>query len=123
VHSPRGIDADTWEEIGAHLRASVVEEVPATFVPSGRARVTRTGGGQDTTMVRVTAPDDVGLLSAICRWFADHGLSIEAAGIATDDGVANDVFLVDGEVDTKLLEAHLSRPAVRSCARLLRLLR
>ena len=123
VHSPHGIDADSWDEIGSLLRASVVGEVPATFIPSGRARVTRTGGGQDTTMVRVTAPDDVGLLSAICRWFADHGLSIEAAGIATDDGVANDVFLVDGEVDTKQLEQHLSRPAGHSCARLLRLLR
>ena len=57
----------------------------------------------------MTAPDDIGLLSAICRWFADQGISIEAAGIETADGMANDVFLVDAECDTDRLAAHLSR--------------
>jgi hypothetical protein len=38
-----------------------------------------------------------GLLSAVCRWFADQGVSIEAADIETAHGTANDVFLVDGD--------------------------
>ena len=45
-------------------------------------------------------------------------MSIEAADIATVDGVANDVFLVDGECDTKELE--LPQPAVVDDAALLR---
>jgi predicted amino acid-binding ACT domain protein len=124
VSSVGGIDAAQWDEIGARLRASIDAPVPPPFVPSGRARVTRSGAGPGTSIVRVTAPDDVGLLSAICRWFADHDLSIEAAGIATVDGMASDVFLVDGECDTADLELHLSRPTVAAphCVRLLRTL-
>ena len=65
--------------------------------------------------------DDVGLLAAICRWFADQGVSIEAAGIDTVDGVASDVFLVDGECDTGALALHLSAsPPAPPCARLVR---
>ena len=59
-------------------------------------------------MVRVTAPDRIGLLSAVCRWFADHDISVEAASISTVDGVAKDVFLVDGECDVDGLARHLS---------------
>jgi hypothetical protein len=54
------------------------------------------------------------LLSAVCRWFADQGISIEAADIATDDGTANDVFLIEGECDTVALARHLSGPTSRA---------
>ena len=123
VHSEDGIDTGLWEQLGARLQASAETPVRMLFRPSGRARVTTTGAGTSTSIVRVNAPDDIGLLSAICRWFADHGISIEAAGIDTTNGVANDVFLIDGDCDTAALAAHLSRTPTRStsCLRLLRL--
>ena len=118
-----GSDAHIWEQIGARLQASVESPVRILFRPAGRARVTTTGAGPGASIVRVTAPDDIGLLSAICRWFADQGISIEAAGIETADGMANDVFLVDADCDTERLASHLSRDVRRpnACARLLRL--
>ena len=123
VHSGGGIDTSVWEQLGARLEASAETPVRMLFRPSGRARVTTTGAGTSSSLVRVNAPDDVGLLSAICRWFADHGVSIAAAGIDTTNGVANDVFLIDGDCDTSELAAHLSRAPARStpCLRLLRL--
>ncbi len=125
VRSESGIDAALWEQVGARLQASTETPVRMLLRPSGRARVTITGAGTGTTIVRVNAPDDIGLLSATCRWFADHGISIEAAGIDTTNGVANDVFLVDGDCDTGELAAHLSRTSTpsRSCMRLLRFVR
>jgi pimeloyl-ACP methyl ester carboxylesterase/predicted amino acid-binding ACT domain protein len=119
------IDADLWEQVGARLQASADTSIRVLFRPSGRARVTRTGAGTGTSIVRVAAPDDIGLLSAICRWFADHGISIEAAGIVTTDDVADDVFLIDGDCDTGELAAHLSRAPTRArpCLRLLDLVR
>jgi len=44
----------------------------------------------------------------VCRWFADNGMSVEAASISTEDGVANDVFLVSGHCDVAGLAGHLS---------------
>ena len=41
-------------------------------------------------------------------WFAEQGVSIEAAEITTRDGVATDRFLVDGEFDPSALANHLS---------------
>ena len=121
VRTAHGIDDVRWDAIGARLTASIEDPAPTTFVPTGRARVTRTGSGLGTTIVRVTAPDNIGLLSVICRWFADHGVSVEAAAIATDDAVANDVFLLDGDCDTKQLALHLSGPpATPPCVRALR---
>ena len=58
----------------------------------------------------MAAVDQVGLLWAICRWFADHGVSIETVSAATDAGEANDGFIVVGDVDAEALATHLSRP-------------
>lgn len=58
--------------------------------------------------LRATAPNCLGLLAPTCRWFADQGLSIEAADISTVLDNADDVFLVDGDCDTELLARHLS---------------
>ena len=118
VRREGGIDAALWEQLGARLQASTDTPVHMLFRPSGRARVTTTGTstGRGTSIVRISAPDDVGLLSAICRWFADRGISIEAAGIETTDGIANDVFLIDTECATAELAAHLSRSSrPRAC--------
>ena len=70
--------------------------------------MTVTGEGDGRSVVRVTAPDRIGLLSAVCRWFADNDVSVEAASISTVDGVAKDVFLVDGDCDVDALARHLS---------------
>ena len=68
-------------------------------------------------------PTCVGFLERVIGWFADHGISIGAAGIDTTNGMANDVFLIDADCDTTQLAAHLSRAPGRAspCVRLLRL--
>ena len=110
VRGDGGLDERRWEAIGARLRAAESGgAVPEPFRPSGRVDVTVTGGGDGRTVVRVTAPDRVGLLAAVCRWFADRGVSVEAASVGTVDGVAKDVFLVDGPCDVDALVRHLSR--------------
>jgi pimeloyl-ACP methyl ester carboxylesterase/predicted amino acid-binding ACT domain protein len=108
------IDRARWAAIGEDLRA--VTRGPASappFTPAGRVRVSLTGAGDGQSVVRVTAPDRMGVLAAVCRWFADHGVSVEAASVDTVDGVARDVFVVDRECDVEALAAHLS--AGRRC--------
>ncbi len=58
----------------------------------------------------MVAPDQPGLLAAVCRWLADHDISIQAARVA-GDRVVNDVFIVSGRVDAAELERYLSGPA------------
>jgi glycine cleavage system regulatory protein len=109
VRSATEFDDARWVAIGARLRA--MERAPTRpfpFVPSGRAHVTQSGEGDGRSVVRVTAPDQLGLLSAICRWFADHDLAIEAAAIETIDAEAKDVFVVHGRCDVRGLARHLS---------------
>jgi predicted amino acid-binding ACT domain protein len=102
-----GTDPD-WDALGVRLRAAA-DEVPALrFRPAGRATVTAAGGQPGRSTVKVIAPDRLGLLEAVSRWFADHGVSVEAAEITTRDGIATDRFLVSGEVDPAALAAHLS---------------
>jgi pimeloyl-ACP methyl ester carboxylesterase/glycine cleavage system regulatory protein len=109
VQSTTEFDSVRWATIGQRLREMASGTRPVfDFVPSGRARVTHTGEGDGKAIVRVTAPDQLGLLAAACRWFAEHGGSIEAADITTVDGEAKDVFLVDGDVNTASLARHLS---------------
>lgn len=102
---------ERWADLGDRLRElgrSI--EMTTPFAAVGRARVTRTGGGLPTSVVRVAAPDQNGLLSATCRWFADQGISVEAAQVTTVDGHADDVFLISGDCDTDALERLLSKP-------------
>ena len=109
VESTTEFGADRWAALGGRLRELAAGSSPSyRFVPSGRARVTRTGGGGGKSIVRVSAADRLGLLSAVCRWFADQGVSIEAADIETVDGNANDVFLVDVDCHIDDLARRLS---------------
>jgi UTP:GlnB (protein PII) uridylyltransferase len=57
-------------------------------------------------------------LEAISRWFAEHGVSIEAAEIATRGGTATDRFLVDGEFEPSALATYLSRRSTSTWDRL-----
>jgi UTP:GlnB (protein PII) uridylyltransferase len=109
VRSGRGIDPARWATIGERLQAMQhSSRPPFRFVPAGRARVTQSGEGGGRSVIRVSAPDRLGLLSTICRWFADRGLSIEAAAVDTVDGRVTDVFLVHGECDVDQLAQDLS---------------
>jgi pimeloyl-ACP methyl ester carboxylesterase/predicted amino acid-binding ACT domain protein len=99
-----------WDALGARLRsATSYGSTASRFRPTGRATVTVAAGGPGRSVVKVTAPDRVGLLEAISRWFADHGVSIFAAEITTLDGTATDRFVVEGELDPAALAHHLSR--------------
>ncbi len=112
VQSETGFDDRRWETIGVRLREMALGRPPFDwYLPSGRATVTQTGEASGQSVVRVTAPDRLGLLSSVSRWFADHDISIEAADIHTMNGVVRDVFLVDGEFDIAELERHLSGPS------------
>jgi len=109
VKASGGLDQQRWAAIGARLRdVGAGEHVQAPFSASGRAGVSVTGEGDGRSVVRVTAPDRLGLLSAVCRWFAANDVSVEAASISTVEGVAKDVFLVEGVCDVDRLVDHLS---------------
>ena len=109
------VPGETWAEVGRDLEA--MDRDPsvrvASFVPAGQAAVEVDGGAGGQWLVRVTAIDQVGLLWAICRWFADHGVSIESLHAATDGAVASDTFIVDGPCDADELAARLSLPPRR----------
>ena len=62
-------------------------------------------------MVEVSAPDSVGLLWAICRWFADHDITIASAHACTNYGMADTAFIVHGSCDPDALAGYLSPPA------------
>jgi pimeloyl-ACP methyl ester carboxylesterase/glycine cleavage system regulatory protein len=106
VHAPAAVSDATWEALGHQLRqgtpASATRVVPARGV-----RVSREGETAQGALVRVTAEDTPGLLWSIGRWFADRGVSIQAAHVETTDGSADDVFLIDGDCDLDALEQHL----------------
>ena len=101
-----------WQRLGLRLRRLGQEAPPAvTFAPRGRATVTSSPSGMGRSVVTVSAPDQVGLLWAICRWFADHNVTIEAARAAVaEDGQVEDHFVVVGEPDGRGLAARLTEP-------------
>jgi UTP:GlnB (protein PII) uridylyltransferase len=125
VRSTAAMTPERWNTIGARLQdvghrptdTDVVE--PHRFVARGRVDVTLTGQGDGQSVVRVTAPDQIGLLSAVCRWFAEHDVSVEAASIATVDGTAKDIFTVQGVCDVDGLVDHLSSRGRSNPAQLL----
>lgn len=115
VQADHSLTAQRWAAIGERLQHMGDTmgndiDVSAPFTPTGRARVTHTGAGYGTSVVRVNAPDQPGLLSAVCAWFSANGVSVEAARVATIDGQAEDVFLIRGDCDGDQLAAELSRP-------------
>jgi UTP:GlnB (protein PII) uridylyltransferase len=58
-------------------------------------------------MVEVLAPDEQGLLATICRYFQVHDVDIETLRARTRNGVANDTFLVIGDIDGEDLKKML----------------
>jgi UTP:GlnB (protein PII) uridylyltransferase len=99
-----------WECIGARLRAVLGrdEHFDVPFTPTAPVDVRAVASDPEHTLVSVRAPDRIGLLCAIATWFEANGCNIEVAQVRSEDGEANDVFLVTGEVDAHALTAALS---------------
>jgi UTP:GlnB (protein PII) uridylyltransferase len=111
IENASGIDDAAWERLGEDLRmiGKAGDHTPHDFTPIGHASVTVDGSRPERTLVRVLATDQIGLLSAICRWFADHELSVESLHAASDGRTARDVFIVNGSFTPRDLSRHLSR--------------
>jgi pimeloyl-ACP methyl ester carboxylesterase/glycine cleavage system regulatory protein len=111
--------AQDWDRLGDALRRSGQKGTRRPGVSAIRARVVSYGAGTDRSLVRVTAPDQRGLLWAVSDWFARHGVSIESLDASTTEGVAHDVFLVTGKFAAADLIRDLSRGAERCPVRAL----
>lgn len=99
----------TWRDLGTRMRAAANGRTPRVrFQPSGVAVVTCTGRPRGLHLLSVSAPDQTGLLSAICRAVAEQSVSIEVAHAVSREGHAEDHFLVDGQVDVADLASRLS---------------
>jgi predicted amino acid-binding ACT domain protein len=108
VEAP-GLTQEKWEGLGARLRGLTNGDRPAVrFSPVGRAMVDWSPPALGRCLVTVRAPDQVGLLWAICQWLADHGASIEAAHIGAVRGTAEGQFVIVGEPDLSGLAPSLS---------------
>lgn len=114
VVQPDGpVDDGDFARLGARLRAMWDDTPTPTFEPIGQANVTVSGAPAQRATVTVTAKDQVGLLWSVCRWMADHDVSIEAVHATTEFGIARDTFVVKGECEPADLERTLSRPRSR----------
>ncbi len=113
VYAP-GWGEARWSVIGAELRAAGLGRRPdPAFTPTGRAEVASSPQGTGRCLVTVRAPDQRGLLWAICRWFADRGVNIEAAHVGSAGAEALGHFLVTGQPTVaELARALTGAPAV-----------
>jgi UTP:GlnB (protein PII) uridylyltransferase len=74
------------------------------------------GSGGGRSLVEVTAQDQVGLLSTLCRWIGELAADIESLHARTVRGVAHDTFLVAGDVDESLVSGRAPRATGNSGA-------
>jgi pimeloyl-ACP methyl ester carboxylesterase/predicted amino acid-binding ACT domain protein len=102
--------ASVLRRLGEQLRSRRAgpRPVATAFAARGPATVTRSGTANGDALLTVTAPDQPGLLWAVCRWLADRDASIQAAWVAGGPELVNDVFVVRGEVDVEALECFLN---------------
>ena len=108
VSAPR-LTETGWRQLGGRVQAAANGRAPRVrFEPRGVAEVTCTGRPRGLHLLTVSAPDQTGLLSAICRAVAEQALSIDVAHAVSQDGRAEDLFVVDGQVDVDDLAARLS---------------
>ena len=99
----------TWHDLGTRMRAAANGRAARfRFQPSGVAEVTCTGRPRGLHLLTVNAPDQTGLLTAICRALAEQSVGIEVAHAISRAGRAEDLFLVDGQVDVTELASRLS---------------
>ena len=105
-------DRAAWDALGKQLQSMVATDTApsAGLRPLGHVTVT-VQGAEDRSIVNVVAPDEQGLLATICRFFQTHDVNIETLQARTRNGVADDTFLVIGNVDAGALKDHLERPS------------
>jgi pimeloyl-ACP methyl ester carboxylesterase/predicted amino acid-binding ACT domain protein len=99
------LDEDAWDRLGDALR-SIGRPGPGggTVVPVVPVQVTVHGDEGDRMMVTVRAPDRVGVLSMLCRTFADLGANIEALQARATDGMIYDTFLIQSAQDAQAFQ-------------------
>ncbi len=109
LDAPENYLPEEWDLLGRRLRSIAAGE-PALFLfePGGRAHVRTTPQAMGRSLLSVTAPDQLGLLWAICEWLAANGVSIEAARVSSENGMANDEFVVAGRFDPSGLQRRLT---------------
>ena len=109
VQGAAGFTAEDWSRLGTDLaQVGRPNRGPSLGLLPVRAAVSVYGAGADRSLVRLTAPDQIGLLWAVSDWFASQRASIESLDVSTTDGVAHDVFLVSGTFEAADLRRHLS---------------
>ena len=94
-----------WDEIGKGLRSAAKGGSIAQpdFAPAPPVRVESTPHDQGHCIVRLEAPDQIGLLWAVAKWFEEHDCNIEATHLDTDGTTVRGTLLVVGEVDSTTL--------------------
>ena len=104
----RGDTGFDWDRLGQDLIAMVRSGVASpSFTPRGRVEVRGDDVGGGSTLVQVRARDQVGLLAAICGWFARNGLNVDTVHARTSGIVASDQFIVTGAFDRDALTEYL----------------
>jgi pimeloyl-ACP methyl ester carboxylesterase/predicted amino acid-binding ACT domain protein len=114
IPTGRHLDEDGWNRLGEALRVigRPGQVVGGTAPPLVPINVTVHGEGGDRMMVTIRAPDRVGVLSMLCRTFADLGANIEALQARASDGIIADTFLVQSSLDAQAFhEAFAASPA------------
>ena len=111
-------DNADWDALGERLRSMAASGVapPPVLRPLRHVTVTVEGTGS-RSIVKVLAPDEQGLLATICRHFQVHNVNIETLHARTRNGIADDTFLVIGNVEAEGLKAELERPISVAAAR------
>ncbi len=116
VNDPAGeaiVDEARWDAVTGDLRRALAGEVSVEELFAARRRAVAASPGpvrvaidnsiSDThTVVEVKAPDRVGLLYQITRAFAEEGVNIATAKIATERDQAFDAFYVTDGARRKL---------------------
>lgn len=114
VRGPRPLDEGSWQKLAHDLRhLADGSRRPSRWIPLRPVSVDTYVVGDGLLLIRLSAPDRVGVLAAACRWFADRGLSIEAVHARTVGRRVEDTFIVAPQLpvvpaDVKLeLKRHL----------------
>lgn len=99
-----------WDRLRIRLReVGAGGSAAVAFTPEGEAQVEATPFSPGHHLVTVRAPDQVGLLWAVCSWFADQKVSIETAHVTGEPGEwAAGRFVVEGAPDVADLARRLS---------------
>jgi hypothetical protein len=99
----------SWDELADKLKTVGAGRGPGfLFSPGGRAIVRSTPQAMGRSLLSVTAPDQIGLLWAICAWLASHDVTIEAMRVANAGTMSHDEFIVQGMFDPDELAERLS---------------